>query len=44
MILNDYLMILAVLFSPFLAVFAQSKLDEAKEKRGQRKTGHREMG
>ncbi len=36
MILSDVLMILAVLFSPFLAVFAQRKIDIAHEKRGQR--------
>ncbi len=34
--LNDGLMILAVLFSPFLAVFAQRKIDLAREKRGHR--------
>lgn len=34
--LNDSLMILSVLLAPFFAVFAQRKLDEAKEKRGQK--------
>jgi len=34
--LSDILMILAVLFSPFLAVFAQRKIDISREKRGQR--------
>jgi len=34
--LSDTLMVLAVLFSPFLAVFAQRKIDIAREKRGHR--------
>lgn len=34
--LSNTLMILAVLFSPFLAVFAQKKIDISREKRGQR--------
>ena len=34
--LNDGLMILSVLLAPFFAIFAQRKLDEAKEKRGQK--------
>ena len=33
---SDKLMILVVLFSPFLAVFAQRMLDEFKERRGQK--------
>lgn len=36
MTLNDLTMVLAVLFSPFLAIFAQSKIDEGKERRGQK--------
>ena len=34
--LSDVLMILAVLFSPFLAVFAQRKIDLARERSGQK--------
>jgi len=34
--LSDLSMILAVLFSPFLAVFAQGKIDLCREKHGQR--------
>ncbi len=33
---KDWLMVLAVLFSPFLAVFAQRKIDEFRERRGQK--------
>ncbi len=36
MLLSDKLMILAVLFSPFLAVFAQRRIDIMREKRGER--------
>lgn len=36
MTVNDILMILAVLISPFLAVFVQRRLDISREKRGQR--------
>ncbi len=36
MSLNDWVMIFAVLFSPFLAVFAQRKIDLSREKRGQK--------
>jgi len=34
--ISDGLMILAVLTAPFLAIFAQRKIDESKEKRGQK--------
>ncbi len=34
--MSNVMMILAVLFSPFLAVFAQRKIDLAREKRGQK--------
>jgi len=34
--LNDGLMILSVLLAPFFAVFVQRKLDESKERRGQK--------
>lgn len=34
--MNDVFMIGAVLLSPFLAVFAQSKIDLIREKRGQK--------
>ncbi len=33
---KDWLMVLAVLFSPFLAVFAQRKIDEFRERRGRK--------
>ncbi|OGX10579.1 MAG: hypothetical protein A2Y05_01575 [Omnitrophica WOR_2 bacterium GWA2_53_43] len=36
MTISDGLMILAVLVAPFLAVFAQSKIDQSREKRGQK--------
>lgn len=36
MVLNDVLMIAAVLLSPFLAVFIQRKIDVLREKRGHR--------
>ena len=36
MTISDSLMILAVLVAPFIAVFAQRKIDESKERRGQK--------
>jgi cobalamin biosynthesis Mg chelatase CobN len=36
MLISDGLMIVSVLLAPFLAIFAQRKLDEAKERRGQK--------
>lgn len=36
MAIGDFMMIVAVMVAPFLAIFAQRKIDEHRERRGQK--------